>query len=125
MNGKTHRDDQDHQNPQRVSHSFKLLIVSSPSQSQYFIEFRFPLRNIRNRPETAGGGIRDIGVYPFGATRFVLGMEPETVMANITWENNVDVVIADGNNPMTILDVLEGKDLGTFFVSEATNNMSL
>lgn len=48
--------------------------------------------NIRNRPETAGGGIRDIGVYPFGATRFVLGAEPETVSADITWENGVDVV---------------------------------
>ena len=48
--------------------------------------------NIRNRPETAGGGIRDIGVYPFGATRFVVGAEPETVSADITWENGVDVV---------------------------------
>ncbi|MXQ06545.1 Gfo/Idh/MocA family oxidoreductase [Alphaproteobacteria bacterium GH1-50] len=48
--------------------------------------------NIRNRPETAGGGIRDIGVYPFGATRFVLGAEPETVDADITWENDVDTI---------------------------------
>ena len=48
--------------------------------------------NIRNRPETAGGGIRDIGVYPFGATRFVLGSEPESVRADITWENGVDTI---------------------------------
>ena len=48
--------------------------------------------NIRNRPETAGGGIRDIGVYPFGATRYVLGAEPDEVAADITWENGVDTV---------------------------------
>ena len=34
----------------------------------------------------------DIGVYPFGATRFVLGAEPETVDADITWENDVDTI---------------------------------
>jgi glutamate 5-kinase len=32
----------------------------------------------------------------------------------------VDVVIANGADPSTIMDVLEGKDLGTFFVSDAT-----
>ncbi|NIZ10201.1 Gfo/Idh/MocA family protein [Pseudooceanicola sp. HF7] len=34
-------------------------------------------KNIRNKPETGGGGLRDIGVYTFGATRFVTGAEPE------------------------------------------------
>lgn len=48
--------------------------------------------NIRNRPETGGGGIPDIGVYPFGATRFVSGAEPERVRAEIDWENGVDTV---------------------------------
>lgn len=48
--------------------------------------------NIRNRPETAGGAIRDIGVYPFGVTRFVTGQEPSTVKADISWENDVDVI---------------------------------
>ncbi|NNK78406.1 MAG: Gfo/Idh/MocA family oxidoreductase [Litoreibacter sp.] len=47
--------------------------------------------NIRNAPETGGGGIPDIGVYTFGATRFVTGQEPEDISANITWENGVDV----------------------------------
>jgi predicted dehydrogenase len=48
-------------------------------------------QNIRNRPETGGGGLRDIGVYIFGSARFVTGAEPEAVTAKITWENDVDV----------------------------------
>ena len=48
--------------------------------------------NIRNRPETGGGALPDIGVYIFGSTRFVTGEEPEAVtFANIQRENDVDV----------------------------------
>ncbi|NUB44049.1 Gfo/Idh/MocA family oxidoreductase [Fertoebacter nigrum] len=47
--------------------------------------------NIRNRPETAGGGIRDIGVYTYGSVRFVTAAEPEDLQARIRWENGVDV----------------------------------
>ncbi|HSF65589.1 MAG TPA: Gfo/Idh/MocA family oxidoreductase, partial [Paracoccaceae bacterium] len=47
--------------------------------------------NIRNRPETGGGGIRDIGVYTYGSARFVTGAEPAEVQARIRWENGVDV----------------------------------
>ena len=48
--------------------------------------------NIRNRPETAGGGLRDIGVYTFGAARFVTGQEPSAIThANLRLENDVDV----------------------------------
>jgi predicted dehydrogenase len=46
--------------------------------------------NIRNKPETGGGGIRDIGVYTYGSTRFVTGAEPVSVNAHIEYENNVD-----------------------------------
>jgi predicted dehydrogenase len=49
------------------------------------------VENIRNTPETGGGGIPDIGVYTFGSVRFVTGQEPATVAAQITWENGVDV----------------------------------
>ncbi|WP_204114925.1 Gfo/Idh/MocA family protein [Shimia biformata] len=49
-------------------------------------------KNIRNRPETGGGGIRDIGVYTYGATRFLTGKEPtEITHANVRCENGVDV----------------------------------
>ncbi len=48
--------------------------------------------NIRNKPETGGGGLRDIGVYTFGAARFVTGREPLAVpYAKLRHENDVDV----------------------------------
>jgi predicted dehydrogenase len=46
--------------------------------------------NIRNRPETGGGGIRDIGVYTYGSVRFVTGAEPEDLAARVIEENGVD-----------------------------------
>lgn len=49
--------------------------------------------NIRNRPETGGGGIPDIGVYTYGSTRFATGEEPKAIThADITFENDVDVI---------------------------------
>lgn len=48
-------------------------------------------KNIRNRPETGGGALPDIGVYTIGSTRFVTGQEPVSVGADITFENDVDV----------------------------------
>lgn len=47
--------------------------------------------NIRNRSDTGGGGLRDIGVYTFGSARFVTGAEPDNVDAHVQWENGVDV----------------------------------
>ncbi|MDJ0826851.1 MAG: Gfo/Idh/MocA family oxidoreductase [Rhodobacter sp.] len=47
--------------------------------------------NIRNRPETGGGSLPDIGVYTFGGARFVTGEEPQAVQASIRHENGVDV----------------------------------
>ncbi len=48
--------------------------------------------NIRNTASTGGGAIPDIGVYIYGATRFVTGEEPEKILSTeIRWENGVDV----------------------------------
>ena len=47
--------------------------------------------NIRARPETGGGGLRDIGVYTFGAARFVTGAEPLDLSAQLRMQNGVDV----------------------------------
>lgn len=48
--------------------------------------------NIRNRPETGGGSLPDIGVYTFGSTRFVTGEEPDAIEhAHVRRENGVDV----------------------------------
>ncbi len=47
--------------------------------------------NIRARPETGGGGLRDIGVYTFGSARFVTGAEPIELSAKIRLHNRIDV----------------------------------
>lgn len=49
--------------------------------------------NVRNRPETGGGGIPDIGVYTYGCTRWLTGQEPVQIThADIDFENGVDVL---------------------------------
>ena len=48
--------------------------------------------NIRNQAAVGGGGLPDIGVYAFGAARFVTGAEPTAVPhAHLRFENGVDV----------------------------------
>lgn len=59
--------------------------------AQFCYDNASDLGNIRNKPETGGGGIPDIGVYTFGSTRYVTGQEPVSLDAHITWENGVDV----------------------------------
>ncbi|WP_170450320.1 Gfo/Idh/MocA family protein [Ruegeria arenilitoris] len=46
--------------------------------------------NIRNRAETGGGGLRDIGVYVIGSARFATGQEPDAVQSAIRWEDGID-----------------------------------
>ncbi len=46
--------------------------------------------NIRNKPETGGGSLRDIGVYTFGSVRFVTGAEPTELQARMIRENKID-----------------------------------
>lgn len=46
--------------------------------------------NIRNRPETGGGSIPDIGVYAYGSVRWVTGAEPVSLCSRIIRENGVD-----------------------------------
>lgn len=48
--------------------------------------------NIRNKPDTGGGALPDIGVYVLGAARFVTGAEPVAVThARVDFEGGVDV----------------------------------
>ncbi len=51
---------------------------------------RTDVTNIRNKPETGGGALRDIGVYIFGAARYVLGEEARDIAARVDWDNGVD-----------------------------------
>lgn len=39
--------------------------------------------NVRNRPETGGGGLLDIGCYDVSLSRFLFGREPERVVASV------------------------------------------
>jgi predicted dehydrogenase len=61
--------------------------------------------NIRNKPETGGGSLRDIGVYTFGCARFVTGAEPVDLSARIHRENGVDVFAH-------VAGVMEGPQFG-------------
>jgi len=57
-----------------------------------FTYFNDDAANIRNKPEAGGGGLRDIGVYTFGAARFVTGQEPDDIpYAKLRLDNDVDV----------------------------------
>ncbi len=42
--------------------------------------------NVRNFPEYGGGGLLDIGCYPIITSRFLLGMEPDKVVASIDYD---------------------------------------
>jgi glutamate 5-kinase len=48
------------------------------------------------------------------------GMITKVAAAEMCKDHNVDVIIADGSDPFAIPEILAGKDLGTFFVSQAT-----
>lgn len=63
-----------------VDAAFSFALMSAPE-------------NIRNRPETGGGSLRDIGVYTFGSARFVTGAEPVEMSARILREGGVDVFV--------------------------------
>lgn len=72
--------------------------------------------NIRNRPETGGGSLRDIGVYTFGSCRFVTGAEPVDLSARIRSESGVEVFAQ-------VAALMEGK--GRRFTYGSTTSMRL
>ncbi|WP_209595904.1 Gfo/Idh/MocA family oxidoreductase [Ruegeria sp. HKCCSP351] len=52
---------------------------------------RADTQNIRNRAETGGGGLRDIGVYVIGGARFATGQEPVSIQSAIRWQDDIDI----------------------------------
>jgi predicted dehydrogenase len=56
-----------------------------------FAFFNDDAANIRNRRETGGGSLPDIGVYTLGSIRWASRTEATDVAARIRWENGVDV----------------------------------
>ncbi len=65
----------------------KLVHISG----RFSFDNRADSNNIRNRADTGGGALRDIGVYVIGAARFVTGLEGQEIGASIRRENEVDV----------------------------------
>ncbi|MEX0283501.1 MAG: Gfo/Idh/MocA family protein [Paracoccaceae bacterium] len=57
---------------------------------KFSFDNRADVDNIRNKADTGGGGLRDIGVYVFGSARYVTGHEPDDLSARIRWENGID-----------------------------------
>ena len=51
-------------------------IGSLRSVQGFFSYFNTDPKNIRNIPETGGGGLMDIGCYPINTSRFLFGEEP-------------------------------------------------
>ncbi len=59
-----------------------------------FSYFNDDQSNIRNQAGTGGGGLADIGVYTFGAARYVTGQEPVRIpFAHIERHNDVDTFV--------------------------------
>ena len=57
-----------------------------------FTYFNDDAGNIRNQAAAGGGGLRDIGVYILGGTRFATGLEPEHLdHARLTMKDGVDL----------------------------------
>lgn len=49
------------------------------------------------------------------------GMMTKIKAAKMTTEKGIDMVIANGDNPSVIYDIVEGKDVGTRFISKRVN----
>lgn len=49
----------------------------------HFSYRKFDPHDIRNRPETGGGGLMDIGCYDVSLSRFLFGREPQRVAATV------------------------------------------
>jgi predicted dehydrogenase len=77
-------------------HRVKEIIASGEIGALKMVQGAFSFNNgaetdnIRNREDTGGGALRDIGVYPSVTTRFVTGQEPRTIHSVIGWEKGID-----------------------------------
>jgi predicted dehydrogenase len=60
-------------------------------QGTFSFDNRADPDNIRNKAETGGGALRDIGVYVIGSARYATGADPGDIRARIRWENGIDV----------------------------------
>ena len=73
----------------------KRLLTDGAIGKLHQVDARFSFRNtddanIRNRAETGGGALPDIGVYIFGGPRFATGSEATHLETRVAYENGVD-----------------------------------
>ncbi|OCX53086.1 NAD-binding protein [Mucilaginibacter sp. PPCGB 2223] len=71
----------------------------------FFSYFNADANNIRNKPETGGGALMDIGCYCISFPRFIYGSEPEKVVATAYF----DAVLKTDTLTSGILDFGGGK----------------
>jgi predicted dehydrogenase len=71
----------------------------------HFSYFNPDPANIRNKPETGGGGLMDIGCYCISFPRFILGSEPQSVVAIA----DIDPALQTDRITSAILDFGGGK----------------
>jgi predicted dehydrogenase len=62
------------------------LLGEVKSIQAHFSYFNDDAGNIRNKPETGGGGLMDIGCYCISFPRYILGMEPQRVVGLIDFD---------------------------------------
>ncbi len=53
-----------------------------------------------------------------GSKRGTGGMHTKLSAAKLLTQNGISMVIANGNNPLNVLNILKGEDIGTFFKAE-------
>lgn len=68
-------------------------------------------KNVRNRPETGGGALMDVGCYCVSVARFIFGVEPEKVTCNM----QLDPVFKTDKHTTGIMQFANGSS--TFFCS--------
>ncbi len=80
------------------------LLGEVKTMQSFFSYFNVDDKNIRNKPETGGGALMDIGCYCISFPRFIFGREPQKVVSLIDF----DLVMQTDRLTSGILDFGDG-----------------
>jgi predicted dehydrogenase len=86
-----------HPRTQRIRDTIDSGVIGEVRRMTGAFTFRMdPLdpKNIRLRPDLAGGSLLDVGCYPVSAIRWAFGEEPERVFATARHAHGVDVEVS-------------------------------
>ncbi len=56
-----------------------------------------------------------------GSNRGTGGMVTKLSAAKVATSNGIDMILANGENPEILIDILNGEDIGTMFVAKKGN----